>query len=81
MASQYATRCCFSELISSSIEDYYKEVPEGREKMEVDRLVQEGYNKKQIAEIVNAPKDESFVKDSPTLTALANSAENIVRKM
>lgn len=66
--------------ISSSIEDHFEEVPEGREKMEVDRLVQEGYNKKQIAEIVNATKDESFVKDSPTLTALANSAENIVRQ-
>lgn len=66
--------------ISTSIEDFYEEVPEGREKKEVDRLIQEGYNKNQIAEIIKATKDENFVKNSPTLTAIANSADNVVRR-
>ena len=50
-----------------------------REKEETERLVREGYNKDQVTNVIAATKDESLVKKSPTLQALATSAENIIR--
>ena len=65
--------------ISSTMQSFFEEKSELREKQEVDRLVKEGYRANEVANVVTAVKDEGLVKKSPTLQALATSGENILR--